>query len=137
MLIRTFIFEAYAIPSGSMERTLMTNDYLLVNKLSYGARLPATPLSFPFLHNTLPGSETTPSFLKWSELPYHRIPAYGDVKRGDIVVFNLPVGDTVINLPAHGTKQLYYDVLRKQYNGDHAALMADYPILVHPFDKTR
>jgi signal peptidase I len=135
-LIRTFIFEAYAIPSGSMERTLMTNDYLFVNKLSYGARLPTTPLSFPFVHNTLPGSETTPSYLKWIQLPYKRLPGYTEIKRNDIVVFNLPVGDTVINLPGYGSKQLYYDILRKQYNGNRAALMADYPILVHPFDKT-
>jgi signal peptidase I len=135
-LIRTFIFEAYAIPSGSMERTLLTNDFLFVNKMSYGARLPETPLSFPFVHNTLPGSETTPSYLKWIQLPYERLPGYTEVKRNDIVVFNLPAGDTVINLPAYGSKQLYYDILRKQYNGNRDALMADYPILVHPMDKT-
>lgn len=135
-LIRTFIFEAYAIPSGSMERTLMTGDYLFVNKLSYGPRLPQTPLSIPFVHNTLPGSETTPSYLTWTQLPYKRLPGYTEIKRNDIVVFNLPVGDTVINLPGYGTKQLYYDILRDQYKGNRAALMADYPILVHPMDKT-
>ncbi|HEY6974978.1 MAG TPA: S26 family signal peptidase, partial [Chitinophagaceae bacterium] len=135
-LIRTFIFEAYAIPSGSMERTLLTNDFLFVNKLSYGARLPETPLSFPFVHNTLSGSETTPSYLTWIQLPYKRLPGYTEIKRNDIVVFNLPVGDTIINLPGYGSKQLYYDILRKQYNGNRDALMADYPILIHPMDKT-
>jgi signal peptidase I len=135
-LIRTFIFEAYAIPSGSMEKTLLTNDFLFVNKMSYGARLPETPLSFPFVHNTLPGSETTPSYLKLLQLPYKRLPGYKEVKRNDIVVFNLPAGDTIINLPGYGSKQLYYDILRKQYNGNRDALMADYPILVHPMDKT-
>lgn len=135
-LIRTFIFEAYAIPSGSMERTLMTGDYLFVNKMSYGPRLPQTPLSFPFVHNTLPGLETTPSYLTWIELPYKRLPGYTNVKRNDIVVFNLPVGDTVINSPDYGSKILYYDILRDQYKGNRDALMADFPILVHPPDKT-
>jgi signal peptidase I len=135
-LIRTFIFEAYAIPSGSMEKTLLTNDFLFVNKMSYGARLPQTPLSFPFVHNTLPGSETTPSYIKSIQLPYKRLPGYTELKRNDIVVFNLPVGDTIINLPGYGSKQLYSDILRKQYNGNREALMADYPILVHPMDKT-
>ena len=135
-ILRTFVFEAYAIPSGSMEKTLLTNDLLFVNKMSYGPRLPETPLSFPFVHNTLPGSATTASYLKWIELPYKRLPGYTAIKRNDVVVFNLPVGDTIINLPDYGSKQLYYDVLRKQYHGNREALMADYPILVHPMDKT-
>ena len=56
-LIRTFIFEAYTIPSGSMEKTLLVNDFLFVSKLSYGPRLPNTPLSIPFIHNYIPGHE--------------------------------------------------------------------------------
>ncbi len=135
-IIRTFIFEAYAIPSGSMEKTLLANDFLFVNKMSYGPRIPETPLSFPFVHNTMPGSETTPSYLKWIQLPYKRLPGFTEVKRNDVVVFNLPEGDTIINLPGFGSKRLYYDILRKQYNGNREALMADYPILVHPMDKT-
>ena len=43
-LIRTFIFEAYVIPSGSMEKTLLVKDFLFVSKLSYGPRIPNTPL---------------------------------------------------------------------------------------------
>src|SRR5438034_279319 len=53
-LIRTFVFEAYTIPSGSMEKTLLVRDFLFVSKLSYGPRIPNTPLSFPFVHNYLP-----------------------------------------------------------------------------------
>ncbi len=135
-LIRTFIFEAYTIPTESMEKTLLVNDFLFVSKMSYGARLPATPLSFPFVHNTMPGMPTTPSYLKWIELPYKRLPGFTSVKRNDVVVFNVPVGDTIINLPDYGSKQLYYDVLRTQYNGNRDALNANFPILVHPYDKT-
>lgn len=53
-LIRTFIFEAYTIPSSSMEKTLLVKDFLFVSKLSYGPRIPNTPLSFPFVHNYMP-----------------------------------------------------------------------------------
>ena len=135
-LIRTFIFEAYTIPTESMEKTLLVNDFLFVSKWSYGARLPATPLSFPFVHNTMPGMPTTPSYLKWIQLPYKRLPGYTSVKRNDVVVFNVPAGDTIINLPDYGSKNLYYDVLRTKYNGNRDALNADFPVIVHPYDKT-
>ena len=136
-LIRTFLFEAYVIPTESMEKTLLVNDFLFVDKVTYGARIPQTPLSFPFVHNTLPGAPTTPSYLKWIQLDYKRFPKLRDVNRNDVVVFNFPAGDTIINLPEFGSKIPYYDVLRSpQYNNDRAKLQADYPILVHPMDKT-
>ncbi|MFT4154619.1 signal peptidase I [Parafilimonas sp.] len=135
-LIRTFIFEAYTIPTESMEKTLLINDFLFVSKWSYGARLPVTPLSFPFVHNVMPGMPTTPSYLKWIQLPYKRLPGYTSIKRNDVVVFNVPAADTIINLPDYGSKVLYYDVLRQQFNGNRDALNATYPVLVHPFDKT-
>jgi len=136
-LIRTFIFEAYVIPSESMEKTLLVNDFLFVDKITYGARIPQTPLSLPFVHNTMPGSITTPSYTKLIQLDYQRLPAIRKIKRNDIVVFNFPAGDTIINLPEFGSKIPYYDVLRSaQYNGDREKLKADYPILVHPMDKT-
>ncbi len=136
-IIRTFIFEAYTIPSESMEKTLLVNDFLFVNKMSYGPRIPITPLSFPFVHNIMPFSETIPSYVKWLQLPYKRFPGFSQIKRNDVVVFNVPVGDTIINEADYGTHQLYYDVLREVYNGDRAALQADHHnILVHPMDKT-
>ena len=135
-LIRTFVFEAYVIPTGSMEKTLLINDFLFVNKMSYGARIPQTPLSFPFVHNTLPFSQTTPSYIKGVQLPYKRLPAFTEVKRNDVVVFNFPAGDTIINLIGYGSAQPYYDILRFQYKGDREALMREYPILIHPMDKT-
>ncbi|MFT4203742.1 MAG: signal peptidase I [Chitinophagaceae bacterium] len=135
-LIRTFIFEAYVIPSGSMEKTLLINDFLFVNKMSYGPRLPQTPVSFPFVHNYMPGSTTTPSYVKWVQLPYYRLPATSEIKRNDVVVFNVPIGDTIINEPGYGSAFPYYDVLREMYHGDRDALMSQHSILVHPMDKT-
>jgi len=149
-LIRTFIFEAYTIPTGSMEKTLLINDFLFVNKMSYGPRLPSTPLSFPFVHNTMPGSQTTASYLKWIQIPYTRIKGFGEVNRYDVVVFNFPAGDTIINLEGFGSLHPYYDILNdrdyqilasqygQKFNGDRQKLFEFYDnhILVHPYDKT-
>lgn len=137
-IIRTFVFEAYVIPTGSMEKTLLVNDFLFVNKMSYGARIPQTPLSFPFVHNIMPFSKTTPSYIKQVQLPYKRLPAFTQVKRNDVVVFNFPAGDTIINLPEYGSARPYYSVLRYEFKGNREALLQDpqYPILVHPMDKT-
>ena len=135
-LIRTFIFEAYTIPTPSMEKTLLVNDFLFVNKVSYGPRIPKTPLSFPFVHNLMPNSQV-PSYLKWIQIPYSRIPGYEKVERNDVVVFNFPLGDTIINDPGYGSAKPYYDVLRSTYGGNRNALLADWgdKIIVHPMDK--
>jgi signal peptidase I len=93
-IIRTYFLEAFTIPTASMEKTLLIGDYLFVSKMAYGPKIPQTPLSFPFAHHTLPATEI-PSYLKWMELPYGRLPGFGDVDRNDIVVFNYPEGDTV------------------------------------------
>ena len=135
-IIRTFVFEAYTIPTESMEKTLLVNDFLFVNKMSYGPRIPQTPVSFPFVHNIMPFSATTPSYTKLVQLPYKRLPGFQEVKRNEVVVFNFPAGDTIINLPDFGSKALYYDVLRTNFKGNRDALFAEYPILVHPMDKT-
>ncbi len=133
-IIRSFIFEAYVIPSGSMEKTLLVNDFLFVNKMAYGPRIPQTPLSFPFVHNLLPASQR-PSYLKWLQLPYKRLPGYVNVERNDVVVFNFPAGDTVINLPEYGSAQPYYDFVR-MYGRDAVMQRFEDTILVHPMDKT-
>ncbi len=135
-LIRTFVFEAYVIPTGSMEKTLMINDFLFVNKMSYGPRIPQTPVSFPFVHNTLPFSRTAPSYVKWIQLDYKRLPGFTEIKRNDVVVFNFPAGDTIINEPDYLSLRPYYDVLRSQYGGDRDKLFAEHDVIVHPMDKT-
>jgi signal peptidase I len=138
-LIRIFVFEAYTIPSGSMEKTLLINDFLFVSKFSYGPRLPNTPLSVPFVHNYLPGSSAR-SYSKLIQLPYIRWFA-SPVKRGDVVVFNFPAGDTVINHPKFQSQTPYYDVKRAAEHGNRDAqyILSDrteYPIVVHPIDKS-
>lgn len=88
-IIRGLFFSAYAIPSGSMEGTQLIGDYLFVSKMSYGARMPFTPLSVPFLESTI-GSGQIKTYWDGIKLPYFRLPGLATVKNGDIVVFNKP-----------------------------------------------
>ncbi len=62
-----FIGQNYQIPSSSLEKTLLTGDYLWVNKLTYGPRVPMTPIHFPLVHNTLPIIGTK-SYTEWHSL---------------------------------------------------------------------
>lgn len=93
LFIRTFIVEAYTIPTPSMEKTLLVGDFVVVSKYSYGARLPMTPISFPFSQQTMPFTDNTPSFVKWIQLGYHRLWGTSEIKRNDVVVFNYPMED--------------------------------------------
>jgi signal peptidase I len=93
-LINLFVFQNYQIPSSSLEKTLLVGDYLFVSKLSYGPRVPNTPVSFPLVQNTLPFLNCK-SYLDWPQWGYKRVKGFGTVKRNDIVVFNFPAGDTV------------------------------------------
>lgn len=89
-LIRWLFFSAFVIPTPSMENTLLVGDYLFVSKLHYGTATPVTPLQIPLTHQTIWGTEI-PSYLDWIKLPQYRLPGFTDVKRGDVVVFYLPV----------------------------------------------
>ncbi len=94
--IRMFFIEAYTIPTSSMEKSMLVGDFLFVSKVAYGPKLPNTPLSFPFVHHTMPFSTETKSFVEWIQPPYKRLVGFGEVKRNDVVVFNFPEGDTVL-----------------------------------------
>jgi signal peptidase I len=86
-IVRGLFFSAYAIPSGSMEGTQLTGDYLFVSKISYGPRMPNTPLSIPFTEPVMYGVKT---YLGALQLPYFRLPGFSNIKNRDIVVFNKP-----------------------------------------------
>lgn len=91
--IFAFVGQNYTIPSSSLEKSLLVGDYLWVNKMIYGPRVPQTPVHFPLTQHTFPwGSK---SYLEHPQLGYHRLPGIRSVERGDIVVFNYPQGDTV------------------------------------------
>lgn len=112
VIIRGGILEFYNIPSSSMEKSLLTGDYLMVSKIAYGPRTPMTPLSFPLVHNVMPLSGgNIESYLKWIKLPYHRFPGFRHIERFDAVVFNYPDGDTVCT--AFQSNASYHDLVRE------------------------
>ena len=88
-----FVFQNYQIPSSSLEKSLLVGDFLLVSKMSYGPRVPNTPLHFPLAQHTIPLLNTK-SYIEWPQWDYHRLKGFGPVKRNDIVVFNFPAGDS-------------------------------------------
>jgi signal peptidase I len=94
-ILRTFLIEAYTIPTSSMEKSLLIGDFLFVSKVSYGPRVPMTPIAFPLVHHTLPFTKKTPAYLKWIQLNYYRMKGLGNVERNDCVVFNYPADDAL------------------------------------------
>ena len=88
-ILRTFLIEAYTIPTSSMEKSMLIGDFLFVSKVSYGPRVPITPIAFPLVHHTMPigGGK---SYSESVQLPYHRMKGFGKVERNDCVVFNWP-----------------------------------------------
>ena len=92
--VNIYAFQNYAIPSSSLEKSLLVGDYLFVSKLSYGPRVPQTPLSMPLTQHTLPVFNCK-SYIEWPQWDYRRVKGFGHVKLNDIVVFNYPSGDTV------------------------------------------
>lgn len=126
--INIFFLQAFKIPSSSMENSLMTGDYLFVSKLAYGPKTPQTPLSIPFTHNVLPsGKESYSDAIQWK---YRRLKGFGQVERGDYVVFGFPHGDTVLSrCPGED----YYTHVR--YSGRDFAIRNYGPVKTRPIDK--
>ncbi len=92
--VNIYFFQNYQIPTSSLEKSLLVGDYLFVSKMSYGPRVPNTPLSMPLTQHTLPVLDCK-SYIEHPQWGYKRVPGFGTPQRGDIVVFNFPAGDTV------------------------------------------
>jgi signal peptidase I len=111
-----------------MERTLMVGDYLFVSKISYGPKLPNTPVAFPFTHNTMPFSKKK-SYNEKIQWPYKRLAGCGKIKNNDVVVFNFPEGDTVV---LQFPDQNYYSLIRRYGRN---SVLNQYHIIARPVDK--
>ena len=125
--INTFFFQAFKIPSSSMESSLYTGDHLFVSKLAYGPKLPQTPLTIPFTHNVIAGRESYSTAL---QNDYRRIKGFGHVKTGDYVVFGFPHGDTVLVREPAADYYTYVRTLGRDFT------IRNYgPVIVRPSDK--
>jgi len=115
--INQFFFQNYVIPSSSLEKSLLTGDYLFVSKVSYGPRIPQTPLTMPLTQHTLPVIEVK-SYIEWPQWDYRRVEGFGNVELNDIVVFNYPAGDTLCSAPQYQAQDFYrlsYDIGYRLY----------------------
>ena len=125
--INTFFFQAFKIPSSSMESSLYTGDHLFVSKLAYGPKMPQTPLTIPFTHNVIGGKESYSTLI---QSDYKRLRGFGEVETGDYVVFGFPHGDTVLTkAPADD----YYMLCRTI--GRNEIIRAYGPVKARPADK--
>lgn len=88
-LLRWGVGEISTVPTGSMERTIMPDDYVVLSKLHYGPRITMTPLQVPLTHQKTHLLKIK-SYLEWIKIPYFRFPGFSKVKRNDIVSFNYP-----------------------------------------------
>lgn len=104
--INQFFFQNFVIPSSSLEKSLLTGDYLFVSKVSYGPRIPQTPFTMPLTQHTMPVINTK-SYIEWPHWDYRRVKGLGNVKLNDIVVFNYPSGDTICNEPQYQAQDYY------------------------------
>ena len=129
--INQFFFQNYVIPSSSLEKSLLTGDYLFVSKVSYGPRIPQTPLTMPLTQHTLPLFNCT-SYISWPHWDYRRVKGFGNVKLNDIVVFNYPAGDTICTEQPYQTE--YYKMV---YDFGQQIYEKNYPTPVNPADLNR
>ncbi|MBQ9309368.1 MAG: signal peptidase I [Bacteroidales bacterium] len=126
--INIFFFQAFKIPSSSMESSLYTGDHLFVSKLTYGPRVPQTPLTIPFTHNSIFGKESYSTLI---QNDYRRLKGFREVRKGDPVVFNFPNGDTVLRKDPAAD---YYMLSRLW--GREQIIERLGPLIVRPADKT-
>ncbi|MBQ8127043.1 MAG: S26 family signal peptidase [Prevotella sp.] len=116
--INQFFFQNYVIPSSSLEKSLLTGDYLFVSKVSYGPRIPQTPLTVPLTQHTLPLGGVK-SYIEWPHWDYRRVKGLGNVELNDIVVFNYPAGDTIVANYETEYYRLCYDFGEQIYAQQH------------------
>lgn len=112
-IVHTYFMQPFTIPTSSLEKTLLTGDFLFVSKFHYGARTPMTTVAAPMVHDTLPLIRTK-SYTTWPQLPYFRLPGFEKIENNDIVVFNWPV-DTVKKFRDQ-SREAYYKPVDKRSN---------------------
>lgn len=103
--VNLFLFQNYAIPTSSLEKSLLVGDHLYVSKVAYGPRKPMTPLTMPLTQNRFPRGGK--SYLDKPQWPYERIKGFRKISLNEIVVFNYPSGDTILGNPQYMSADFY------------------------------
>jgi len=115
-IVHTYFMRPYAIPTSSLEKSLLIGDYLFVSKFHYGARVPMTPLALPMVHDSIPLTDRASHVKnKKFQLPYFRLPALQKIKTNDIVVFNWPA-DTLKTMWGDKSGEFTYKPIDKKTN---------------------
>ncbi|WP_185871163.1 signal peptidase I [Blattabacterium cuenoti] len=100
-IIHTYIIQPFVIPTSSMEKSLLVGDFILVSKIHYGLRMPISPICVPFFHNNILGLKSYFNI----KFPYFRFHPINHIKRNDIVVFNFPKDDKILDRKDHYVKR--------------------------------
>jgi len=126
-LVHTYFIQPFVIPSSSLEKSLLTGDFLFVSKFHYGARIPMTTVAAPMVHDTIPVlkkksylfndnfEKRKTALINKLQLPYLRIPGFEKIDRNEIVVFNQPA-DTLLDMNDFHPDRNYYKPIDKKTN---------------------
>lgn len=90
IIINVFVLQTVTVTDSKMESTLNPGDFVLINKLGTGARVPVTLLSMPLLGNNFPFTNVR-TYTELIQLPYLRLPGLSSIKYNEIIAFNYPV----------------------------------------------
>ena len=86
LLLNNFVIASFMVPTGSMENEVMTGDFLMVNKFIYGGTSPRNLQQLDLLRFVTFGAIEMPNV----DLPWFRLPAFKNIERGDVIVFEFP-----------------------------------------------
>lgn len=106
IIVHSYIIQPFLVPTSSMEKTILTGDFILVDKISYGLRLPMSPFYIPF--NLNKNIEKIKSyFFSLFVWPYYRFNPIKKIQRNDIIVFNYPldIKSKIIDRKVHYIKR--------------------------------
>ena len=130
LLIRVFFVNSQSVLTSGMQPSLIRGDVVLVSKVTYGSRLPITPLNFPFSQYYIPFSRCRPSYIDKVELAYKRLKGFGKPERGELISYNFPEGDSTIC----GVENMSYYALKRLKAASGEELIKDF-LFYRPVDR--
>jgi len=137
LIIRTFIIEAFQIPSGSMERTLLAGDFLFVNKAVYGAQIPGTNARLPGFVRPARGDVIVFEYPKDPSLNYVKRVIGGPGDRVSMRAGQVYVNGVALDEPYVQRKDPLHDNYETKFNWQREFLVGYTPELRREYHPTR